>query len=77
MLEWVYRIVEEVQKEANRDPDYRELSQRRAALDGAFSDLLSRLSEDDRQMLLEYMDVVGDLQYRFSQLAWMYGRDHR
>lgn len=77
MLEWVYRVVEEVQREANIDPEYRELAQRRAELDRPFSDLLSRLSKDDRKLLLEYMDVAGDLQYRFSQLAWRYGKYHR
>ena len=59
------------------DPEYRELAQRRAELDRPFSDLLSRLSKDDRKLLLEYMDVAGDLQYRFSQLAWRYGKYHR
>lgn len=77
MLEWVYSVVENVQKEANSDPQYWELAIRQRALSGAFSDLLSRLSEDDRELLLEYMDVAGDLQYRFSQLAWRYGKYHR
>lgn len=77
MLEWVWRISEQVQQLANIDSEYRELAQKRYELDNDFSTLLSRLSEDDRELLLEYMDVVGNLQYRFAQLAWRYGTLHR
>lgn len=77
MLEWVWRISEQVQQLANMDSEYRELAQKRSELDNDFSTLLSRLSEDDRELLLEYMDVVGNLQYRFAQLAWRYGTLHR
>ena len=77
MLEWIWRISEQVQQLANMDSEYRELAQKRSELDNDFSTLLSRLSEDDRELLLEYMDVVGNLQYRFAQLAWRYGTLHR
>ena len=77
MLEWVWRISEQVQQLANMDSEYRELAHKRSELDNDFSTLLSRLSEDDRELLLEYMDVVGNLQYRFAQLAWRYGTLHR
>ena len=77
MLEWVWRISEQVQQLANMDSEYRELAQKRSELDDDFSALLSRLSEDDRELLLEYMDVAGNLQYRFAQLAWRYGTLHR
>lgn len=31
---------------------------------------------EDRELLLDYMDVVGNMQYRISQLAWLYGKLH-
>lgn len=77
LLEWVWRVSEQVQQLANMDPEYRELTQQREELDGGFCDLLSRLREEDRELLLEYMDVAGNLQYRFAQLAWRYGTLHR
>ena len=77
MLEWVWRISEQVQQLANIDSEYRKKKQKRYELDNDFSTLLSRLSEDDRELLLEYMDVVGNLQHRFAQLAWRYGTLHR
>lgn len=77
MLEWVWRISEQVQQLANMDPEYQELARQRDQLDEAFSALLERLSTEDRELLLEYMDVDGNLHYRFSQLAWRYGTLHR
>ena len=77
MLEWVWNVSEQVQQLANMDSEYRELSQRRAELNEGFSALLSQLSEDDREFLLEYMDIADNQQYRFAQLAWRYGTLHR
>lgn len=77
MLAWVWRVSDQVQQLANNDPEYRKLNAQRAELDGAFTDLLNRLSESDRELLLEYMDVTGNQQYRFAQLAWHYGTLHR
>jgi len=77
MLEWVWRASEQVQQLASMDPEYRELNQKRIELEPEYCDLLSRLSERDRELLLDYMDVTGNLQYRFAQLAWRYGSLHR
>ena len=76
MLEWVYRVSEQVQLLANNDPEYRELTQRRLGMNGIFEQLLSGLSEEDREFLLEYIDIAENQQYRFSQLAWLYGKLH-
>ena len=76
MLEWVYRISEQVQLLANNDPEYRELTQRRLGMNEKFELLLSKLTEEDREFLLEYMDISENQQYRFSQLAWLYGKQH-
>ena len=76
MLEWVYRVSEQVQLLANNDPEYRELTQRRLGMNEKFEQLLSGLSEEDREFLLEYIDISENQQYRFSQLAWLYGKLH-
>lgn len=76
MLQWVYRIADRVDALAKADPEYRELVRRRDALDGAYTELLERLGEEDRELLLEYMEVVGNMQYRMTQLAWLYGKLH-
>ena len=76
MLEWVYRVSEQVQLLANNDPEYRELTQHRLDMNAKFGKLLSRLSEEDREFLLEYMDITENQHYRFSQLAWLYGKQH-
>lgn len=76
MLEWVYRIADRVDALARVDPEYRELAAQRRNLEGAYCALLDGLSEEDRELLLEYMDVVGNMQYRMTQLAWLYGKLH-
>lgn len=76
MLEWVYRVSEQVQLLANNDPEYRELTQRRLGMNEKFEQLLSGLSEEDREFLLEYIDISENQQYRFFQLAWLYGKLH-
>lgn len=76
MKRWVYRVADRVDALAKSDREFRELAQRREALDGAFTALLERLSEEERELILEYMDVAGNMQYRLTQLAWLYGKLH-
>ena len=76
MLEWVYRVVDQVDALAKRDPEYQELAQQRLELEEAYNALLEKLSAENRELLLEYMDIVGNMQYRVTQLAWHYGRTH-
>ena len=76
MLEWVDRVVDRVDELAKMDPEYQELAAQRLHLEGAFGALVDRLGREDRELLLEYMDVVGNMQYRVTQLAWHYGRLH-
>ena len=76
MLEWVLRIADRVDLLATADPEYRELSHQRLKLEPEYESLLERMSSTDRELLLEYMDVVGNMQYRISQLAWLYGKLH-
>ena len=74
MLEWVTGVVDRIEAEARRDAEYRELMEHQVELVPAFEGLLARLSEEDRELILEYMDTAINRQYRFSQLAWLYGR---
>ena len=74
MIEWVTRVVDRVEAEARRDPEYLELMAHQVELVPAFDELLKRLSEEDRELILEYMETALNRQYRFSQLAWRYGR---
>ena len=76
MMEWIFRAADQVDRLAKTDMEYQELARQRAEPDGAYTDLLSRLHADDRELLLEYMDVVGNMQYRMTQLAWLYGKRH-
>lgn len=76
MLQWVLRIADRVDILAKADPEYQKLAQQRLDLEPEYEALLKRLAPEDRELLLEYMDVVGNMQYRTSQLAWLYGKLH-
>ena len=76
MLEWVWRASEQVQQLANNDPEYQQLARRRMELEPGFQTLLDKLTAQDREALLDYMESESDLHYRYSQLAWLYGRQH-
>ena len=76
MLKWVLHVADRVDLLAKADPEYRELSRQRLKLEPEYESLLERMSSADRELLLEYMDVVGNMQYRISQLAWLYGKLH-
>ena len=75
-MKWVFRVAERVEALAKADPEYCELAQQQALLVTAFESLVERMDPVDRELLLDYMDVVGNMQYRFSQLAWLYGKHH-
>ena len=75
-MKWVFRVAERVEALAKADPEYCELAQQQALLVTAFESLVERMDPVDRELLLDYMDVVGNMQYRFSQLAWLYGKRH-
>lgn len=74
MLEWVYRAADAVDRQAKKDPEYQELARRQRELVSEYEALIRRLSPKDRELLLEYTDVVGNLQYRLTQLAYFYGK---
>ena len=76
MIEWVTGVVDRIEAEARQDPEYRELMEHQVELVPAFDALLARLPEDDRELILEYMETAMNRQYRFSQLAWRYGQRH-
>lgn len=74
MLEWVYRAADAVDTLARQDPEHQELLRRQRELVPPYEALLARLSPEDRELLLEYTDVAGNLQYRLTQLAYVYGK---
>ena len=74
MLEWVYRAADAVDALAKTDPEYQELAARQRELVHEYEALLARLGDEDRELILEYTDVAGNLQYRLTQLAYVYGK---
>lgn len=76
MLEWVNSVVDRVEAEAKRDPDYLEWVGRQSELVEAYDALLERLEPGDRELILDYAEAREGMLYRMAQLAWRYGREH-
>lgn len=76
MRQWVTQAVDRVEAEARLDPEYRALFRRQQELAPAFDALMEHMAEEDRELILEHMETAMNRQYRFSQLAWQYGRRH-
>ena len=76
MLEWVYRASEQIQQLADRDAEYQQLAQQRMELEAGLNAVLDKLTQEDREALIDYMEAESALQYRYSQLAWLYGKRH-
>ena len=39
-------------------------------------DAMAKADPEYRELFLEYMNLAVDMQYRKSQLAWYYGKQH-
>ena len=76
MLEWVWRVSEQVQQLANQDAEYQQLARKRMSLEPGLHAVLEKLTDEDREALIDYMEAESDLHYRYSQLAWLYGKTH-
>lgn len=74
MLEWVFHAAEQVAASAESDPEFQDLARQQAELAPQYESLLERLSPRDRELILEYTDVLGNLQYRMTQLAYQFGK---
>ena len=76
MLEWVMRVADRVDELVKADPEYQSFAKQRKELEPYYEAILARMNEVDRELLLEYMELVGTMQYRTTQFAWLYGKQH-
>lgn len=72
MDEWMAHGADFVETLAQRDPVFHGLRQELEVLTPAFDRLLEALPEDDRELILEYLNLQTDMEARKTFLAWMY-----
>lgn len=74
VLEWVDWAYEQVLALARTDRDYRELTEEQRQAADEFEKVLGCLSEQDREAVLEYLNLSIDMQYRQTQVAYEFGK---
>ena len=66
MLEWVNWAADQVDRIASKDEIYLGLLGVQRELGDAFDRFLLELPEEDRTLVLDYLDVVSEMEYRKS-----------
>ncbi len=70
MDKWVAFGAEYVDRLAQRDPLWLELKQQQDLLAPAFDRLMEDLPEDQRELILDYLNLQLDMESRKTCLAW-------
>lgn len=70
MDEWLVKDADFVDSLAQNDPVFRELRTQHDRLVPAFDRLMETLPEDQRELILEYLNLQLDLEARKTRLAW-------
>ena len=74
MQDWIFWAMDRVEQIANQDPAFLESKAEHDAIVEDFENLVKSLPEEDRELLLSYMDVSGDLDLRRCQIAFQLGK---
>ena len=70
MDKWTFIGMRQVEELTQADPDYRKLLAEHEKLLPAFEALLAKLSYEDRELVLEYVNLQIDLQYQETRIAY-------
>ena len=74
MLEWVNWAAEQVDLIANGDSIYQQSLTVQQALVDEFERIVMGLPEIEKDLILDYLDAVTEMEYRKSQLAYQLGK---
>lgn len=72
MEKWLTYGADQVDAMARMDPEYRSLSESQQALVPEFDRLMEGLPREQRELILEYLNLSVDMEYRKTQLVWNY-----
>jgi len=65
----LYRLI----KQVKNDEPYRQLLDQCKKLEEYYCEITSKLSDEDKRIIDEYIAVCEDMQYRMTQLAYILG----
>lgn len=70
MLDWVNHGADRVDAAAQGDGQFRALMEALERVEEAHGEILQRLSPREREIVLEYEDLLVELEHRKTQLAY-------
>ena len=77
MDEWISGACDQVDRLAARGGYYQELEKQLRWLEPAYEAVLNKLSETDRETILEVEYLLSEMAYQKMQVAYRYGRGLR
>ena len=77
MHAWESWAMDRVLEITRRDDAFQELMAEHNALVSDFERLLDSLEPEKRDLILDYLNISGDLDYRRAQIAFEVGRNTR
>ena len=70
MLDWVNHGADRVDERASVAPETQALVAALQKIEDAHAAILDKLSPEDRETILEYEDLITEIEYRKTQIAY-------
>ena len=70
MLDWINYGADRVDAVAAGDGEYQALVAALRAVEDAHAAVLQKLTEEERELMLEYEDLITEIEYRKTQIAY-------
>lgn len=67
---WAYGGFDLVEEQVQKDPDFQALAAEHEALAPKFEALLASLPQQQRELILEYLNLAVDLEYQRVRIAY-------
>lgn len=74
MLQWIQEGADRVEQIAKTDREFQELVTKLNRVEQAHTAVLETLSEQDRETILEYEDLITELEYQKTRIAYYLGK---
>lgn len=74
MLDWINEGADRVDRAARLDPDVQALVEALRKVEDAHAAILAKLSPEDREIILEYEDLITEIEYHKTQIAYDLGK---
>lgn len=74
MLDWINEGADRVDRIARTDPDIQALVSALREVEDTHAAILAKLSPEEREIVLEYEDLITEIEYHKTQIAFELGK---